>query len=361
MARILDWAPRAVAGGTTHIPPARPGGGGVIRALADEVRVARVEIRQGRFERVMALLTAFSAIVSGLEAYSQHLRGAFRDWLMWTPVALTPVAVVAGIGALFDEWLARRALPIVSIASIVDGVVGFIFHVRGIQRLPGGFRLGQYNVVIGPPIFAPLLTCTVGIVGLLASYLRRGQLVPAPRSTLPRWSPRLGAAGPLDVVRSAADSVEVVSRQLTPGSASPLEGLESDIAHGRFQQPLALTAALLGVLAGGEAYFEHLRGSFNQRVMWTPVWVTPPMVAAGIAAAVSPKAARAVLPWASTATFLDGVLGFLLHLRGLRRMPGGFGNLGFNAVMGPPIFAPLLFCSVGLLGMTASILRRARG
>ncbi len=361
MARILGWAPRAVVGGVTRTPPDGRGGGGVIRAVADEMRVARVEIRQGRFERVMALLTAFSAIVSGLEAYSQHLRGAFRDWLMWTPVALTPVAVAAGIGALFDEWFARHVLPYVSIASIVDGVIGFVFHIRGIQRLPGGFRLGQYNVVIGPPIFAPLLTCTVGVIGLLASFLRRGQIIPLPQSTPPRSGLSLGTAGLLSGLGSATATLATLTRPLTRGSAGPFAGLESDIAQGRFQQPLALTAALLGVLAGGEAYFEHLRGSFNQRVMWTPVWVTPPMVVAGVAAAISPKAARAVLPWASTATFLDGALGFFLHLRGLRRMPGGFGNLGFNAIMGPPIFAPLLFCSVGLLGMTASLLRRARG
>ena len=40
-----------------------------------EVALARVEIRHGRFERSMALMTAFAAIVSGWEAYAQHLRG----------------------------------------------------------------------------------------------------------------------------------------------------------------------------------------------------------------------------------------------------------------------------------------------
>jgi hypothetical protein len=119
-------------------------------------------------------------------------------------------------------------------------------------------------------------------------------------------------------------------------------------------------SALFALLAGGEAYFEHLRGSFNRRVMWTPVWVTPPMVAAGIGAVFSQRVAERVLPITSAVTFVDGVLGFGLHLQGIQRMPGGFGNLQFNFTMGPPLFAPLLLSSVGLLGFMAALVRRVR-
>ena len=45
------------------------------------------------------------------------------------------------------------------------------------------------------------------------------------------------------------------------------------------------------------------------------------------------------------------------HLRGLHRMPGGWANLSFNAIAGPPMFAPLLFTAVGLLGFISSLLR----
>jgi len=54
----------------------------------------------------------------------------------------------------------------------------------------------------------------------------------------------------------------------------------------------------------------------------------------------------------------DGLLGFLLHIRGIRDMPGGTHNLRFNITMGPPLFAPLLLSSVGLLGLIASLVRR---
>jgi hypothetical protein len=295
------------------------------------LRLARREIRQGRFERSMALITAFAAIVSGWEAYAQHLRGAFSHWLMWTPVGLTPPTIVAALAAVLRPDLGRRVLPALALASLADGIVGFVFHLRGIGRMPGGWKLGQYNVVMGPPIFAPLLTCTVGVVGLLTGLLRPE--VPPSRS----W--RLAVAGRLP------------ARQ---------NGFAANIAHGRFQRVLALVSAVFAVLAGGEAYAEHLRGSFNRRVMWTPVWLTPPMIAAAVGAAASQRVAETVLPLAAVVTFLDGLLGFLLHLQGIQRMPGGFRNLQFNFTMGPPLFAPLLFSSVGLLGFIAALLRRAR-
>ncbi|HEU5422210.1 MAG TPA: hypothetical protein VFU72_01605 [Nitrolancea sp.] len=312
----------------------RGGWPGVRRELA----VARVEIRQGRFQRTMALLSAFSAIVSGFEAYTQHERGAFSHWLMWTPVWLTPPATLAGIAAVFSRRVARLVLPVVALASLIDGLLGFIYHIRGVRGLPGGFRLGQYNLVIGPPLFAPVLTGMVGVLGLLASALRREQL-----GWFESRSPSLG-------------QLQRLGRFDTRQASLP-----ALLAHGEFQRGMALLAAVFAALAGGEAYLEHLRGSFNRRVMWTPVWVTPPMIAAGIAAALDRRAARLVLPFVSLAALADGALGFVLHVQGLQRMPGGVRNLRFNLVLGPPLFAPLLFSAVGLLGLIATLLRRRDG
>jgi hypothetical protein len=305
-----------------------------VNALAE----ARLEIREGRFQRTMALVTAFSAVVSGFEAYAQHQRGAFDNWLMWTPVWLTPPTVVAAAAALLSPKAARVALPAVSLVSLADGLIGFGYHLRGIARLPGGYRLGRYNLVIGPPIFAPLLTCTVGVSGLLAAFLRRERL---------------------DLGTPTARAVSTVATaDLSLGTKGVLAGLVARVACGEFQRVLSVVTAAFAVLAGGEAYLEHLRGSFNQWVMWTPIWLTPPMAAAALGAAASERVARHVLPWVAIVTFLDGVLGFLLHLRGIKRMPGHFLNLRFNMTMGPPLFAPLLLSSVGLMGLIASLLRR---
>jgi hypothetical protein len=309
------------------------------KQIEAELALARRDIRNGRFQRTMAVITAFSALVSGFETYTQHERGAFDNKLMWTPVALTPPLIVAGGAAVVSERAARRVLPFLSLVSLADGVIGFVYHLKGIARMPGGFRRGQYNVVMGPPVFAPLLTCVVGVTGLLCGGLRRERLTPAPPA------------------ERAIERVATTARQIRGGLPGQFE---AEVATGEFQQVMALTAALFAVLAGGEAYFEHLRGSFNQRLMWTPIWVAPPMALAAIGAVFSRRIAHIVLPFAAAVTFFDGLLGFCLHLRGVKRMPGQFRNFKFNITMGPPLFAPLLFCSVGLLGLIAALLRRGK-
>lgn len=137
-----------------------------------------------------------------------------------------------------------------------------------------------------------------------------------------------------------------------------IDHLRDQVREGRFQRGLAVAAACFAIINGAEAYFEHLRGSFSERWMWTPVWLSPFMAAAGFGAYVSARVAKWVLPWVSMVTLIEGVIGFVLHLRALSRMAGHFRNLRFNISMGPPLFAPLLFCSVGLLGLLSCLNRR---
>jgi hypothetical protein len=51
--------------------------------------------------------------------------------------------------------------------------VGFGYHARGVVRRPGGLKKPIYNIIYGPPLFAPLLFAACGALGLLASLLRR--------------------------------------------------------------------------------------------------------------------------------------------------------------------------------------------
>jgi uncharacterized membrane protein YhaH (DUF805 family) len=145
----------------------------MLKRIDAGLAVIERDVRRGRLQRTMAIMTAFAAVLGGGEAYTQHSRGAFESWWMWTPVWLTGPMLFAAAAALASERLARTLLPITSAAVILDGVVGFLLHIRGITRMPGGFRAGSYNVVMGPPIFAPLLLCTTGVMGLLAGALRR--------------------------------------------------------------------------------------------------------------------------------------------------------------------------------------------
>jgi hypothetical protein len=57
----------------------------------------------------------------------------------------------------------------------LDAAVGFYYHGRGVLRRPGGSKRLLYNIMYGPPIFAPLLFGAAGMLGVLASLLRRRQ------------------------------------------------------------------------------------------------------------------------------------------------------------------------------------------
>lgn len=130
-------------------------------------------VRQGRFERSLSGITAIGALVTGAEIWLEHDRASFANRMMWAPIVLTPFAAAAGIGGVIDKRLAKTALPIASLAVVANGVQGTYLHVRGIAQRPGGWRHARYNVEMGPPLFAPLLVCMVGGMGLLAALLRR--------------------------------------------------------------------------------------------------------------------------------------------------------------------------------------------
>src|SRR3954447_14375704 len=130
--------------------------------------------------------------------------------------------------------------------------------------------------------------------------------------------------------------------------------------EGRMQRSLALVTAASALPLGIEIYFEHYRGSFGDKWMWTPIVLTPPLVAAGVAGAVSPRAARTVLPAVSALYALDGLAGVVTHVRGVLRKPGGFREPIYNIVMGPPLLAPGSLVLVGAAGVLAAVVRRER-
>src|SRR6185312_638232 len=99
----------------------------------DETIVVQ-HIREGRFQRSLALITAFSSLLSGLEVTYEHYKGSYSQRIMYTPVIISLGLLIAGIWGAFNRWVARVILPIVSLITVVDGIVGFIFHIRGVNR-----------------------------------------------------------------------------------------------------------------------------------------------------------------------------------------------------------------------------------
>lgn len=311
------------------------------RAITREGIVLEQHIREGRFQRSLSLITAFSSILAGLEVTYEHYRGSYGQQIMYTPVLISPVLALAGVWGAFNRRIARTLLPIASLITIIDGVVGFYFHVRGVARKPGGWRIPVFNVIMGPPVFAPLLFAISGFLGFVASLLRREDDpaytalpgMPRPRPLWLNWLPR--------------------------GLAKEGFVFEQDVREGRFQRVLGVATAVSAFFSGIEALYSHYKNNFSYRMQWTPVLLAPALMFAGIGTLWSRTLARTVLPIASVLALLDGGIGFFYHVRGLLRRPGGIKKPFYNLVYGPPVFAPLLFAASGFLGVLASLLRRA--
>ncbi len=310
------------------------------RKITHEGIVLEQHIREGRFQRSLALITAFSSLLAGLEVTYEHYRGSYGQRIMYTPVLLSFTLLVTSVLSIFNRWVARMLLPVVSLFLMIDGALGFFYHIRGIHRKPGGWRIPIFNLVMGPPLFAPPLLGICGMLGLIASLLRREDdlkevsLLARPHSAWLGWLPHgLTREGVL---------------------------IEQDVREGRFQRALAVAAAISAFFSGIEALYSHYKNNFTYRVQWTPILMTPILMIAGFGTLWSRTIARTLLPFASLLALANGGIGFLYHLRGVLRRPGGLRKDPlYNILYGPPMFAPLLFAASGFLGVLASLLRRA--
>lgn len=298
-----------------------------------------LEVREGRFQRWLALIAGLSSLLSGLEVTYEHYRGSYSRRIMYTPVILSGTLAVGGFAGFFSKRAARTLLPAISIITLGDSVVGFYFHVRGIQRKPGGWRLPIVNMAMGPPVFAPLLFGVSAYLGLVASYLRREEGDAAwalPRPAHPHHWGRLLGAEPERI------------------------GWTQDLREGRFQKHMAAATAVSAMFSGVEAWYSHYKNNFRYKAQWTPVILAPLLMAAGIGAMRSRRVAHTWLPAVSALAIADGSVGFYYHARGVARRPGGLKMPVYNIIYGPPVLAPLLFAACGFLGLLASFLRREK-
>jgi hypothetical protein len=139
-----------------------------------------------------------------------------------------------------------------------------------------------------------------------------------------------------------------------------IDAIFSNVAHGRFERSLSGLTAIAALLTSAEIYVEHYRASFGNKVMWSPIIVTPPVVVAGIAGVFSRRWAKSALPAAALVYGLTGIAGEYFHVRGVSRKPGGWSIPSYNVPMGPPIIAPGLMTMVAGMGVLAALLRREK-
>jgi hypothetical protein len=313
--------------------------GKVVGNIERGVREIDVRVREGRFQRWLALAAGLSSGLSGLEVGYMHYRGSYSRRVMYTPVILSAALLGAGVWAFRSRQAAKTVLPAVSALTLIDCAVGTYFHIRGIKRKPGGWRLPMTNIVMGPPIFGPLLFGTSAYLGIIASYLKREDGLN--EVGFPRPAHANHWAG---LLTDRRDSI----------------GWEQDLREGRFQRHMAIATAVSASCSGFEAFYSHYQSNFRYKAQWMPVVVAPLLAAAGLGAVKSRRVAQTWLPALSSAAILDGAVGLGYHARGILRRSGGSKMLVYNIIHGPPIFAPLLFAAAGFIGLLASLMRREK-
>jgi hypothetical protein len=318
---LPDTSPRALL---QHLP----------ESMVGPAELALKHIQRGCFQRSMSLLAMGSSLVSALEVGYEHYRGGYSNPVMYTPVMLSSALTVAAGGAIFSRRMATTWMRWLSFVTLADGVIGFGFHIRGVARKPGGWRMPVTNIVMGPPLFAPLLFGTSAYLGVIASYLQREEDME-----------RFGG------VRSRV--VEMTSRLRKAD-------FREDIRTGRFQKHLCRVAAVWTLCSGMESWYSHYKDNFKYKVQWSPILLTPLMLLATLGSLKSKRMANTLLPAASAVLMLDGVVGTGYHVRGILRRSGGSRKPLYNILYGPPIFAPMLFAACGLLGALAYLMRRER-
>jgi hypothetical protein len=300
--------------------------------LSEAISSTLERVREGRFQRSLCLIVSATSVASGLEVGYEHYKGSYSNPVMYSPVLLSGALAGSGLLGAFSRKAAQTLLRSVSIVTLADGVIGFLFHIRGVARKPGGWNLPVTNIVMGPPIFAPLLFGTSAYLGLMASYLRR--------------------EGDYDL--------HAATEQPAALAGAGQSDWRTDLRYGRFQKHLSAVTVLWAFFSGFEALYSHYKSNFRYRAQWTPVLLAPLLMATAAGAVISPIIANTALPIVSTLALADGAVGFYYHARGIVRRPGGLQKPLYNTLYGPPIFAPLLFAACGFLGLLASLLRRER-
>jgi hypothetical protein len=257
-------------------------------------------LRKAGLARLLRLLITLSIPPLWFEIAVLHYRGSFQSRYMVIPVASLPPAFLGGIisNLTADDHRSRLVMRPVALELATLGIAGTFFHLRGVQRQMGGFENWQYNVMTGPPFPAPPHVAIAGILATLAST-------------------------PPDQIDNK-DLIQWIRACNT------------------------FAYALLAIEAG----YEHYKGYFFNKVMFTPVILSPTLMLIHMGAMTGNNTFRGLEKWLSLAAAVAGLIGFRFHIKNLQYRTGGISWQ--NLFYGAPVVAPLQLTSQGLLGFLAA-------
>jgi hypothetical protein len=121
---------------------------------------------------LISSVCAITILGAAAQAGLLHYRGAYNNALMYLPITIPVVAVVAIVWqVLAPSPIGTRIAVITLWMTFITGFVGAGMHICGIDRQMGGFYIGIPNMMQGPPISAPLVFSAFAGAALAALHL----------------------------------------------------------------------------------------------------------------------------------------------------------------------------------------------
>jgi hypothetical protein len=128
----------------------------------------------GRIWRVLLAIVSVGLAGAIAQAGILHYRGAFNTPLMYAPLVIPPLAAVSGVWmAAAPGSAAEVALRVSLWLTFLTGFAGLGMHLRGVDRQMGGLHVFLFNLLQGPPPFAPAVFSGLSAVGLASIELAR--------------------------------------------------------------------------------------------------------------------------------------------------------------------------------------------
>lgn len=124
-----------------------------------------------------ALLGTVAVALAGAVAQAGvlHYRGAYNNPLMYAPFTAPLLAAVASAwSVMVPDSRVWSALTPLFLLTFVTGFVGVGMHLRGLDRQMGGLHVWLFNLLQGPPVWAPTMFSGFAVVGLAVVHLLRG-------------------------------------------------------------------------------------------------------------------------------------------------------------------------------------------
>jgi hypothetical protein len=258
-----------------------------------------------------ALIVTLLSVLLVAEAWLGHYRSGFPLRVQYVPLAIGGLLSVAGAlaaAAPAKTWVAA-GLRITGATAVITGFIGVGYHHWfGIVKKAGGYQWLLHYLMYGAPQLAPLALSVIGVVAVVLAYA--------------------------------------------------LTGHEALLGASVWRILLAIASVgMAGAIV--QAWILHYRGAFNTPLMYVPFIIPPLAVISAAWMSIAPSApAEAASRVALWLTFLTGLLGLGMHLRGFDRQMGGLHVFLFNLLQGPPPLAPAMFSGLAAIGLASLELAR---